>query len=102
MLVLLIFGLAAAFLSLSFLIALLARDRGRGIASSVLVWVIAVLIFDLALIGTLSLSGGKIPASVFGAFLLLNPLDVFRLLCFDSVGSAAAPLGLGQEIHGGL
>jgi Cu-processing system permease protein len=94
LLVLLILGLAAAFLSLSFLVALLARDPGRGIASSVLVWVIAVLVFDLALIGVLSMAGGEIPTFVFGALLLLNPLDVFRLLCFDSVGSAAAPLGL--------
>jgi hypothetical protein len=31
---------------------------------------------------------------MFGYALLLNPTDVFRLLCFSWVGSAASPLGL--------
>ncbi|MFQ5789781.1 MAG: ABC transporter permease [Acidobacteriota bacterium] len=86
--------LGAAFLALSFLVSILAKDRGRGVASSVLVWVLAVFIFDLALIGILVLYPGQIRAEIFGLLLLLNPSDVFRLLCFEWVGSAASPLGL--------
>ncbi len=37
---------------------------------------------------------GKLRAQVKGAMLLLNPTDVFRLIAFTWVGSAASPLGL--------
>jgi Cu-processing system permease protein len=82
------------FLALSFLISLLSRDHGRSVASSVLVWIVAVLVFDLVLVGILVAYPGEVPTSLFGALLLLNPTDVFRLLAFSWVGSAASPLGL--------
>ncbi len=91
---LLIMLLAAAFLALSFLLSLLARDRGRSMASSVLVWIVTVFVFDLLLVGALTLYPGEIPTQVFGGILLLNPVDVFRLLSFKLVSSTAAPLGL--------
>ena len=95
---LLLLGLAlllgAVFLAISFLVSILAKDRSRGMASSLLVWIVAVFIFDLVLVGGLVLYPGQVPAALFGLLLLLNPIDVFRLLCFKWVGSAAAPLGL--------
>lgn len=90
----LVLGLGVAFLALSFLISILSRDHGRSVASSVLVWIVAVFVFDLVLVGVLVAYPGEIPTSAFGALLLLNPADVFRLLCFSWVGSAASPLGL--------
>lgn len=86
--------LGVAFLALSFLLSLLARDRGRAIASAVLVWIVAVFVFDLILVGTLVLYPGEISAKAFGLLMLLNPSDVYRLLCFKWIGSAASPLGL--------
>ncbi len=86
--------LAVVFLALSFLVSLLARDRARAVASSVLVWIVAVFVFDLVLVGVLIGYSGEIPAHLFGVLLLLNPSDVYRLLCFQSIGSAASPLGL--------
>ncbi len=86
--------LGLAFLALSFLLSLLARDRGRAIASSVFVWLGAVLIFDLLLAGLLMLIGGDVPPTLFGALLLANPADVFRLLCFTLLEGVASPLGL--------
>ncbi len=86
--------LGAVFLAISFLVSILAKDRSRGMASSLLVWIVAVFIFDLVLVGGLVLYPGQVPAALFGLLLLLNPIDVFRLLCFKWVGSAAAPLGL--------
>jgi len=64
------------------------------VATSILLWIVAVFVFDLVLVGTLVLLGDRIPPSLFGYLLLLNPTDVFRLLCFSWVGSAASPLGL--------
>jgi len=89
-----ILGLGTSFLALSFLVAILAGDPARGIASSVLVWVFTVLVFDLVLVGMLVGLGDRIPPDWLGAALLLNPADVFRLIAFDWASSAASPLGL--------
>ncbi|GMR21887.1 MAG: ABC transporter permease subunit [Acidobacteriota bacterium] len=94
LLLVLVLGLGTSFLALSFLISILSRDPARGVASSVLVWILAVFVFDLVLVGILVGFGGQIPGSAFGAMLLLNPTDVFRLIAFTWVGSAASPLGL--------
>ena len=86
--------LGAVFLALAFLISILCKNHGKGVATSILLWIVAVFVFDLVLVGTLVLLGDRIPPSLFGYLLLLNPTDVFRLLCFSWVGSAASPLGL--------
>lgn len=86
--------LGAVFLAISFLISILAREQGRGMASGVLVWIVSVFLYDLILVGLLILLPGRIPAALFGSLLLLNPTDVFRLVCFHWVGSVASPLGL--------
>jgi len=93
-LVLLALVLGGVFLAVSFLVSILSRERGRGVAASVFVWVVAVFVFDLALVGSLLAFPGRIPQTAFSAALLLNPADVFRLLGFQAVGSAASPLGL--------
>lgn len=92
--------LGAAFLALSFLVSILSREHGRSVASAVLVWIVAVFLFDLVLVGVLVLYPEEIPARLFGAVMLLNPTDVFRLICFQWVGSAAEPLGLATVAPG--
>ncbi len=94
LLLVLVLALGIVFLALSFLVSILSRDHARGVASSVLVWILAVFVFDLILVGLLVLYPGEIPAPLFGLALLLNPADIFRLLAFAWVGSAASPLGL--------
>lgn len=86
--------LGIVFLGLSFLLSLLSRDRGRAVVSSVFVWIGSVLVFDLVLVGILVASNGKVPSGLFTALLLLNPTDVFRILCFKWIHGAASPLGL--------
>lgn len=94
LLLVLVIALGTVFLALSFLISILSRDPARGMASSVLVWILSVFVFDLALVGLLVLYPGDVPPALFGIALLLNPADIFRLLAFSWVGSAASPLGL--------
>jgi|TARA_B100000315_G_scaffold258500_1_gene310872 Cu-processing system permease protein len=93
-LLLLVLALGTVFLALSFLVSILSRDHARGIAVSVLVWILAVFVFDLVLVGALMVYPGEVPPALFGSALLLNPTDIFRLLAFSWVGSAASPLGL--------
>jgi Cu-processing system permease protein len=69
-----------AFLSLSLLVSVLASDRMRASGVAIGLWFFFVLIFDLLLTGALVVSGGSLSSTVFGALLMLNPADVFRLL----------------------
>jgi Cu-processing system permease protein len=101
-LILLALLLGGAFLALSFLVSLLARERGRAIASSIFVWLFAVFVFDLLLVGLLIVSAGKVPAAMFGALLLANPADVYRLLCLHWIGSAASSMGLASVVESGM
>lgn len=87
-------ALGIVFLALSFLLSLLAKDRGRAVAISVFVWMCAVLVFDLVLVGVLVVSEGRVSPAAFNAAVLFNPADVFRLLCFVWLDSTLLPLGL--------
>ena len=69
-----------AFLSLSLLVSVLTADRIRASGVAIGLWFFFVLIFDLLLLGVLVLSQGKLGSAAFGAILMLNPADVFRLL----------------------
>ena len=91
-------ALGCVFLGLSFLISILSRDRGKAVALSVLVWIFAVFVFDLVLVGVLVVSKGAVSEGLFGRFLLLNPTDVFRMLCFKWMGGATSALGLSVAI----
>lgn len=86
--------LGVVFLGVSFLLSILSRDRGRAVVSSVLVWIVSVLVFDLALLGILIVSKGGVPPMLFSVLLLLNPTDAFRILCLRLMTGAASPLGL--------
>jgi len=75
-----------AFLSLSMLVSVSARDRVSASGAALGLWFFFVLIFDLLMMGALVVSQGYFSSSAFGAVLMLNPADVFRLLnMFDSV-----------------
>ncbi len=87
-------ALGVVFLSLSFLVSIAARDRSRAVVSLVFVWIFSVFVFDLLLLGLLVVSGGELPAALFSTLLLMNPTDVFRLLCFKWISGVASPLGL--------
>jgi Cu-processing system permease protein len=69
-----------AFLSLSMLVSVLSLDRVRASGTAIGLWFFFVLIFDLVLMGVLVASQGVLGSGVFGALLMLNPADVFRLL----------------------
>jgi Cu-processing system permease protein len=72
--------LGAAFVAIGYLISSLARDRGTAAGASVGVWLVMVLVFDMALLGLLVADQGKIvSATVLEYLLFLNPTDLYRL-----------------------
>jgi len=72
--------LGAVFVAIGYLISSLVRDRGTAAGLSVGVWLLMVLVFDMALLGILVVDQGRIvSASVLEALLFLNPTDLYRL-----------------------
>jgi Cu-processing system permease protein len=73
--------MGAAFVALGMLASTLVRDRGTAAGIAVGLWLLTVLIWDLALLGLLVADAGeRITAGMVDAFLLLNPADAYRLL----------------------
>ena len=71
-------GLAAVYLAIGTAISVSARSRMRGTAAALGVWFASVVFFDLVLIGVGALAGAS--AGVLAAALLLNPVEIARLL----------------------
>lgn len=83
-----------AFLSLSLLVSVLTSDRMHASGLAIALWFFFVLIFDLVLTGALVLSQGSLGSAVFGALLMLNPADIFRLLNIFSSEQVQGMYGL--------
>jgi Cu-processing system permease protein len=73
--------LGLGFVGLACLISVLAHEKARAAGLALLTWFVSVVLFDLVLLGVLVMSGGNsIERSVFPYLLLLDPIDVFRLI----------------------
>jgi len=72
--------LGAVFVAIGYLISSLVRDRGTAAGISVGIWLLMVLVFDMALLGILVVDQGRIvSAQVLEWLLFLNPTDLYRL-----------------------
>lgn len=79
--------LGAAFIAIGYLVSALVRDRGTAAGIAIGIWLLFVLIYDMALLGILVVDQGQtISGGVLSALLLLNPTDAYRL--FNLAGSA--------------
>ncbi|MCC5857916.1 MAG: ABC transporter permease [Ectothiorhodospiraceae bacterium] len=91
------------FLALAYLISVVAREKARAAGLALLVWFVFVLVYDLALLGLLVGTEGRLDGGVFRFLLLLNPTDVFRLVNMTGFEEAAAASGLlsvfGDQSH---
>jgi Cu-processing system permease protein len=93
--------LGAVFVAIGYLVSALVRDRGTAAGVCIGLWLLLVLIYDMALLGVLAVDQGRnISASAVEAMLLLNPTDVYRLFNltgFANVSSFAGMAGLAQS-----
>ena len=93
--------LGAVFVAIGYLVSALVRDRGTAAGISIGLWLLLVLIYDMALLGALVAAGGHtLPAGLLDALLLLNPTDAYRLFNltgFANVSTFAGMAGLAQS-----
>lgn len=86
--------LGLIFLSLSFLISVLFEERSRVIAFMIFTWLFLSVLYDLGLLGLLILTKGELGNVIFTALLLLNPVDIYRVMNFLSIGEFKVFIGL--------
>lgn len=94
--------LGACFLSIGYLLSALVRERATAAGLAIGVWLLLVVIFDMALLGVLVADQGRVmTAPVLNAVLLLNPTDVYRLLNLtghENVAMFAGVAGLADQV----
>lgn len=95
--------LGAAFTALGYLASTLVRDRGTAAGIAVALWLVLVLLYDIALLGLLVADGGKtVDAGVVNGLLLANPADAYRLFNltgFKNVSLLAGTAGLAAQVQ---
>lgn len=86
--------LGAVFVATGYLISALASERGAAGGVAIGVWLVFVLIYDMALLGFLVVDQGRsVTAQTLNILLLLNPTDAYRLVNLN--GAAASIAGMG-------
>lgn len=87
--------LGLAFLALAYLISAIVRERSTAAGLAVGLWLVFVIVFDLALMGMLVASKGGVGADIFPGLLLLNPADAYRLFNLTAFENVRKISGLG-------
>jgi Cu-processing system permease protein len=97
--------LGAVFVALGYLISVSVRDRGTAAGLAVGIWLLLVLLYDMALLGILVADQGKtLTAAGFNILLLFNPADIYRLLNlvdFPAVSMFSGMAGLSEQFEFG-
>lgn len=86
--------LGAAFVGISLICSSLVRQSGTAAALAIGVWLVSVVLYDLALLGLLVSAPGPAMARVFPWLLLANPADAFRVYNMAALGLEGAGGGL--------
>ncbi|MDE0387794.1 MAG: ABC transporter permease subunit [Rhodospirillales bacterium] len=93
--------LGAAFIALGTLISAVVAERGTAAGVSAAVWLVFVVLFDMALLAILVADEGQVVSGdLFRVLLLLNPTDVYRMLTLagsETVGALSGMAGVSAE-----
>lgn len=86
--------LGAAFVAVGYLVSALARQRATAAGAALAVWLLLVVVYDLALLGALTGAGELISETLFTALLLANPADLFRMINLAASEAARSVAGM--------
>jgi Cu-processing system permease protein len=87
--------LGLAFLALAYLVSVLVTERSTAAGIAVGLWLLFVIVYDLALMGMLVASKGGVGADIFPSLLLLNPADAYRLFNLTAFENIRKISGMG-------
>ncbi|NOX73807.1 MAG: ABC transporter permease subunit [Alphaproteobacteria bacterium] len=88
-------ALGAAFLGIGYLVSSMMRQPSVASGVAIVIWLVAVVLYDLGLLGALVADGGGTFTKTFFPWLLVaNPADAFRLLNMPVVTTAELASGL--------
>lgn len=92
--------LGAAFVAIGYLISALVRERGTAAGIAIGVWLVFVLIYDMALLGVLVIDQGQmVSGAILNALLLLNPTDAYRLFNLTGSSNVSSFSGMAQSAN---
>ncbi len=92
--------LGAVFVAIGYLVSALVRDRGTAGGIAIGVWLVFVVIYDMALLGLLVADQGRvISGGTLDALLLLNPTDAYRILNLAGSDEIAAASGMAGSVQ---
>lgn len=77
--------LGLSLLSVAFLVSTVAAEKTHALGFSLLAWLWFVLIHDLVALGVIA--AVTLPTEVLSAFILANPVDIFRVIILESVNA---------------
>ena len=87
--------LGAVFIALGVLVSIVVRERATAAGLAVGLWLLLVLVYDLALVGLLVADQGKsVTESMLNGLLLLNPTDIYRLINLTGHDAVAQVAGM--------
>lgn len=100
--------LGAVFIAIGYLVSVLVRERATAAGIAIGIWLLFVVVFDMALLGVLVVDQGRLISSAeLSGLLLLNPTDVYRLLnlagatnvgTFSGMSGLAGAVALGPAV----
>jgi Cu-processing system permease protein len=92
--------LGAVFVAIGYLVSALVADRATAGGIAIGIWLVFVILYDMALLGLLVADNGRtISGGTLDALLLLNPTDAYRLLNLSGSDGVAAASGMAGTIQ---
>ena len=86
--------LGAVFVAIGYLVSALVGERGTAGGVAIGIWLVFVLVYDMALLGLLVVDQGRtVTGGMLNVLLLMNPTDAYRLINLG--GTAGAISGMG-------
>ncbi|MGB3899966.1 MAG: ABC transporter permease [Mesorhizobium sp.] len=92
--------LGAVFVAIGYMVSALVRDRGTAGGIAIGIWLVFVILYDMALLGLLVADQGRfVGGGVLDALLLFNPTDAYRLLNLAGSDDIAAASGMAGVVQ---
>lgn len=92
--------LGAVFVAIGYLVSALVADRATAGGIAIGIWLVFVVLYDMALLGLLVADQGRmISGGTLDALLLFNPTDAYRLLNLADSGDIAAASGMAGTVQ---